>query len=80
MCICDYVKNHIGTCKKCVFRFEKEYKRISVLDSCKTYCWCQMVLVYGDIPTVVQTSIPLRLKSELLAVRQSWELAWGLSI
>ena len=26
MCICDYVKNRIGTCKKCVFRFEKGYK------------------------------------------------------
>ena len=38
MCICDYVKNHIGTCKKCVFWFQKGYKRISVLDSCKTYC------------------------------------------
>ena len=35
MCICDYVKNRIGTCKKCVFRFEKGYKRISVLDNPK---------------------------------------------
>ena len=39
MRICDYVKNCIGTCKKCVFRFEKGFKQISVLDSCKTYCW-----------------------------------------
>ena len=38
VCICDYVKNHIGTCKKCVFQFEKVYKRVSVLDSRKTYC------------------------------------------
>ena len=38
MCICDYVKNYIGTCKKCVFRFEKGFKRISILDSCKIYC------------------------------------------
>ena len=38
MCICDYVENQIGTCIKCAFRFDKEYKRISVLDSCKTYC------------------------------------------
>ena len=39
MCICDYVKNRIGSCKKCAFRFEKGYKRISLLDSCKTYCY-----------------------------------------
>ena len=38
MCICDYIKNDIGSCKKCVFRFEKGYKRMNVLDSCKTYC------------------------------------------
>ena len=37
-CICDYVKNRIGTCKKCVFRFEKGYKRIIALGSPKTYC------------------------------------------
>ena len=36
MCICDYVKNHIGTCKKCAFQFEKWYKRMNVLDGCKT--------------------------------------------
>ena len=34
----DYVKNHIGTCKKCAFWFEKGYKRMNVVDSCKTYC------------------------------------------
>ena len=39
MCTCDYVKNLIGTCKKCVFRFEKGYKRIIVQDSLKTYCY-----------------------------------------
>ena len=38
MYICDYVKSHIGTYKNCVFKFEKGYKGISVLDSCKTYC------------------------------------------
>ena len=39
-----------------------------------------MVLVHGDIQTVVRlrSSIPLRLTSGLLAVRQSWELAWDL--
>ena len=26
VCICDYVKNHIGTCEEYVFWFEKEYK------------------------------------------------------
>ena len=36
--ICDHVKNHIGTSEKCLLRFEKGYKRISVQDSCKTYC------------------------------------------
>ena len=39
MCICDYVKNRIGTCKKCVSQFEKGYKRVIVLDSPKTYCY-----------------------------------------
>ena len=37
MCMCEYFKNRIGTYKKCVSRLEKEYKRIIVLDSCKTY-------------------------------------------
>ena len=31
MCICDYVKNRIGTCEKCSFRFQKAYKRIIAL-------------------------------------------------
>ena len=35
MCICDYVKNRIGTCKKCAFWFEKGCKRMSALDSFK---------------------------------------------
>ena len=35
MCTCDYVKNRIGSWKKCVFWFEKGYKRISVLDNPK---------------------------------------------
>ena len=26
ICICDYVKNRIATCEKCVFWFEKRYK------------------------------------------------------
>ena len=26
MCICDYVKNRIVTCEKCMFCFEKRYK------------------------------------------------------
>ena len=38
MCICDYVKNCIGTCKKCVFRFEKEYKQMSAPGHCKINC------------------------------------------
>ena len=38
MCICDYVKNCIGTCKKCVFQFEKGYQRIIALGSPKTCC------------------------------------------
>ena len=37
MCMCEYFKNRIGTYKKCVSRFEKEYKQIIVLDSCKKY-------------------------------------------
>ena len=36
MCICDYVENRIGTCKKYVFRFEKGYKRIIALGSPKS--------------------------------------------
>ena len=39
MGICDYVKNRNDTCKKCVFRFEKVYKRIIAPDSPKTYCF-----------------------------------------
>ena len=35
----DYVKNRIGTCKKCVFQFEKGYKRMNVQDSPKTHCY-----------------------------------------
>ena len=27
MCICDYVKNCIGTCKKCVFMWKKGISR-----------------------------------------------------
>ena len=38
MCICDYVKNRIGTCKKIVFQFEKGYKQIIALGSPKTCC------------------------------------------
>ena len=38
MCICDYVKNHIGTCEKCIFQFEKGYKSIIALGRPKTYC------------------------------------------
>ena len=38
MCICDYIKNRIGTCKNVFFRFEKGYKRINVQDSSKTHC------------------------------------------
>ena len=38
MSIRDYVKNCIGTCKKCVFWFEKGYKRVIALGSCKAYC------------------------------------------
>ena len=40
MFLCDYVKNRIGTCKKCLFWFEKGYKQIIALDSPKTYCLC----------------------------------------
>ena len=42
MCICDYVKNCIGTCEKCIFRFEKGYKLIIALGSPKTYCFRQI--------------------------------------
>ena len=38
MCICDYAKNRIGTCGKCIFWFEKRYKSIIALGSPKTYC------------------------------------------
>ena len=39
MCICDYVKSRIGTCKKCVFWFKKGYKRIIALGNPKTYSY-----------------------------------------
>ena len=38
MCTCEYVKDGIGAYKKCVFRFEKGYKQIIALSSCKTIC------------------------------------------
>ena len=41
MCICDYVKNCIGTCEKYVFRFEKGYKRMNVQE-------CQSTLLASD--------------------------------
>ena len=41
MCICDYVKNRTGICEKCVFRFEKRYKRMSVQE-------CQNTLLASD--------------------------------
>ena len=39
MCICEYFIFSIDTFKKCFFRFEKGYKQIIVLDSCKTHCF-----------------------------------------
>ena len=38
MCMYEYVKNCIGTYKKCIFRFEKGYKQAIALGSCKTIC------------------------------------------
>ena len=38
VCICDYDKNRIVTCEKCVFGFELGYKQKSVPGSPKTYC------------------------------------------
>ena len=35
MCICDYVKNRIGTCKNVFFGLKKGYKQINVQDSPK---------------------------------------------
>ena len=48
MCICDYVKNHFGTCKKCVFRFEKGYKQIIALSSSKHTAEEHEVLLTGS--------------------------------
>ena len=50
MCICDYVKNRIGTCKKCVFWCEKGYKQIIALSSPKTYCFCDALLFITKPP------------------------------
>ena len=38
MCICDYVKHRIGTCKNVFFGLKKGYKQINVQDSPKTHC------------------------------------------
>ena len=38
MCICDYVKHRIGTCKNVFFGLKKGYKQINIQDSPKTYC------------------------------------------
>ena len=37
VCICDYNKNRIATCEKCVFRFGLGYKRKGGPGSPKTY-------------------------------------------
>ena len=44
MCICEYVIFGIDTYKKCVFRFEKGYKQIIALGSCKSICQRQVGL------------------------------------
>ena len=38
MCICDYVKNRIGSFYNLCFDVKKGYKWINVLGSCKTNC------------------------------------------
>ena len=48
VCICDYVKSRIGTCKKCVFQFKKGYKRIIALGNPKTYCYFGKELHVGS--------------------------------
>ena len=62
MCICDYVKNHIGTCEKCIFWCEKGYKWISVLGSPKTYCWIEpreLLLQHWLMKKLDHSTLPL---------------------
>ena len=48
LCICDYDKNRVVTCEKCVFRFELGYKRKTWAGSPKTYC-CLLDRLLDDI-------------------------------
>ena len=46
MCICNYVKNCIGTFQNLCFDVKKGYKQIIVLDHCKTHCsWSNLKLL-----------------------------------
>ena len=38
MCICDYVKNHIGTCKNVFFGLKKGISGLERWIAPKTYC------------------------------------------
>ena len=65
MCICDYVKNHIGTFWNLCFDVKKGYKQIIVLDSPKTYCYQQSTL-FLDITNCQSFKTKTSLKLEKL--------------
>ena len=77
MCLCDYVKNRIGTCWNLCFGGKKGYKQKRAPDSCKTYCFDQMLedsrpLFYEYYQPLWFVTKPVKLSLEFLVVQQ-WE-------
>ena len=72
MCVCDYVKNQIRTCKNVFFRFEKGYKQIIVLDSSKTYYCYKRVKTKSQKVLVAKSHI--KVKGEKLLGGRLFEL------
>ena len=56
MCICNYVKNRIGTFLNLCFDVKKWYKQIIALDSCKTYCCDLEKTVMSNVSEHVEIS------------------------
>ena len=50
MCICDYVKNRIGTCEKCIFRFESELLHwVAPKHTAVFLTFCDYSLPFSDV-------------------------------
>ena len=86
MCICDYVENRIGSCKKYVFRFEKGYKWIMALGSPKSILLPHPYSILQNIgrvaiPKLVPRNCPRYLQTTLIMEEEDWsqnlcEVVW----